>query len=79
MLNGPDKRNTATGESRVESRVTTAFTKCVVPMVTLATDFGATDADLNIVSIASAIPWLGSAVVGALCLENDLVRLQPLF
>jgi hypothetical protein len=48
-------------------------------MVTLATDFGSTDADLNIVSIASAIPWLGSAVVGALCLANNLVRIQPLF
>ena len=38
-------------------------------MVTLATDDGWIDADLNIVVIADAIPWLGSVVVGALCLH----------
>ena len=68
MLKGPERRKTATGESLAESRVTTALTKCVVPIVTLATAPGSTEADLNIVVIASAMPWLGSVVVGALCL-----------
>jgi hypothetical protein len=68
LLKGPDRRRMATRERRVESRVTTAFTKCVVPIVTLATEDGSTEADLNIVVIALAMPWLGSVVVGALCL-----------
>jgi hypothetical protein len=29
---------------------------------------GSTEADVNIVVMVSAIPWLGSVVVGALCL-----------
>lgn len=68
LLNGPDKRMMATLDRRVESRVTTALTKWVVPIVTLATEEGSTEADLNIVVIALAMPWLGSVVVGALCL-----------
>lgn len=56
MLNGPERRSTATDDNRVESRVTTALTKCVVPMVTLATEAGSTLADLNIVVMALAIP-----------------------
>ena len=49
--------------------MTTAFTKWVVPIVTLATEAGSTEADLNIVLMALAMPWLGSVVVGALCLN----------
>lgn len=41
-------------------------------MVTLATDDGSIDADVNIVVIAAAMPWLGSVVVGALCLHSLL-------
>lgn len=40
-------------------------------MVTLATDDGSTEADLNMVVMASAIPWLGFVVVGALCLRSS--------
>jgi hypothetical protein len=72
LLNCPDNRITATRDRRVESRVTTALTKWVVPIVTLATEDGATEADLNMVVIALAIPWLGSVVVGALCLRNEI-------
>lgn len=56
LLKGPVRRTTATGDSRVESRVITALTKCVVPIVTLATELGSTDADSNIVVMVSEIP-----------------------
>lgn len=68
LLNGPERRRIATLERRVESRVTTALTKWVVPMVTLAMEDGETDADVNMVVMALAMPWLGSVVVWALCL-----------
>ena len=70
LLKGAPRRRTATRERRVRSRVTTALTKWVVPIVTLATDVGSTEADWNMVVMASAIPWLGSVVVGALCLAE---------
>ncbi len=44
------------------------MTKWVVPMVTLAMEDGETDADVNMVVMALAMPWLGSVVVWALCL-----------
>jgi len=71
LLKGPERRRTATRQRRVVSRVITALTKCVVPIVTLAMEDGSTEADLNILVIASAMPWLGSVVVGALCLLTD--------
>lgn len=72
LLKGPERRSTATCERRVRSRVTTALTKWVVPIVTLATEDGSTDADLNMVVMASVMPWLGLVVVGALCLNPDM-------
>lgn len=68
LLKGPLSLRTATRERRVESRVITALTKCVVPIVTLAMEDGSKEADLNIVVMAVAMPWLGSVVVAALCL-----------
>ena len=62
---------TATLERRDASLVTTAFTKCVVPIVTDAMCDGSTLADANIVVIAVEMPSLGSAVVGALCLGSE--------
>jgi hypothetical protein len=69
LLNAQLRRRTATWDKRVRSRVMTALTKCVVPIVTEATSSGFTEADLNIVVMVEAMPWLGSRVVGALCLR----------
>jgi hypothetical protein len=45
-----------------------ALTKWVVPIDSDAIDDGSTEADRNMIVIAFEMPWLGSVVVGALCL-----------
>lgn len=68
LLYGLLRRRTATFESREESRVITALTKCVVPIVTLAMEEGVMEEEANMVVMAFVMAWLGLAVVGALCL-----------